>query len=604
MYEAESSDDLKTHMNIHDISRSITWDPSTPTAATGSNLNNHTEIKHVQESVVHQDNNSYNTNIEEPTFICGQCGEVFHSEQECSDHLDYHMHKCYKCPFESQHKNEVLKHEETEHGMLQGNESSPDGDCGNVSDTKQGFTSMMGKAPELNLCEFCGEIAQRLGEIWDHQCNPHVTWSKCDNCDFVSNQISDIMEHIRVAHKDKHQCHFCDYSGVDRGIVMEHMMNQHLCLSMLNTVANQLTEKAESFSLLEVFKKELKDILNKLIDGQNVANQELFVLRNSLKENTKRIEDIDGALKHFSHNSKMEPTLKVSQPSRPSPPPVITSCSSTIPVTSSTPRKPPPSSSTTPPPPKILFVGDSISSVVELKAISHATKHKIVTAKAYTAKYDDVSSAVKDPARFPEKNFLSVVPEEVSKDKFEHVIIQSGACDITNLKTNMNPERYVEYFKQETIISARNIFTSGVITLQQQPSIKSVIIMKQIPRYDPSHLDPLSLKPMLSQLFNNTLVEEWMNSPLKDRIFIGTHNIECSGAVQSARYRHTKTGRFDGVHLYGSSGSKAYTKSMLNILQSASLTTEEDIYHTSCPQARYQQSRHAKSVQLSRNWGN
>ena len=117
----------------------------------------------------------------------------------------------------------------------------------------------------------------------------------------------------------------------------------------------------------------------------------------------------------------------------------------------------------------------------------------------------------------------------------------------------------MEYFKQEAIISAKNIFSSGVITLQQHPSLKSVIIMKQIPRYDPSVIDPLSLKPVLSQVFNKTLVEEWINSPHKERIFIGTHNIECSGAVQLARYKHTQTGRFDGVHLYGPSGSKAYT---------------------------------------------
>ena len=100
--------------------------------------------------------------------------------------------------------------------------------------------------------------------------------------------------------------------------------------------------------------------------------------------------------------------------------------------------------------------------------ISEATKHKIVTAKAYSAKYDDISNVAKDPAHYPLKNFLDVVPKEASKDTFEHVIIQSGSVDISNLKTNSNPEKYVEYFKQEAIISAKNIFSSGVITLQQQ----------------------------------------------------------------------------------------------------------------------------------------
>ena len=118
--------------------------------------------------------------------------------------------------------------------------------------------------------------------------------------------------------------------------------------------------------------------------------------------------------------------------------------------------------------------------------------------------------------------------------------------------------------------------------------------MKQTPQYDPIDVDPLGLKAALSQLFNNTLVELWLSSPLKDKIFVGSHNIDCSGAIQSARYRHTKTGRFDGVHLYGASGSKAYTKSVLNILRSASVISSEDDFHLSCAQYKYQsrQSRH------------
>ena len=112
--------------------------------------------------------------------------------------------------------------------------------------------------------------------------------------------------------------------------------------------------------------------------------------------------------------------------------------------------------------------------------------------------------------------------------------------------------------------------------------------MKQIPRYDPAESDPMSLKPALSQLFNNTLTEEWMNCPSKDRIFIGAHNIECTGAIKEARYRETRTGKYDGVHLYGSSGRKVYTNSVLNILQTANLISEDYLYHQTCPQSNYQ----------------
>ena len=111
--------------------------------------------------------------------------------------------------------------------------------------------------------------------------------------------------------------------------------------------------------------------------------------------------------------------------------------------------------------------------------------------------------------------------------------------------------------------------------------------MKQTPRYDPVSSDPLSLKPALSELFNNILTKQWISSKLKNKIFVGSHNLECSGAIQQSRYRQSKSGRFDGVHLLGNSGPKFYTLSVLNILRKAQLTSSEYEYHQSCAQTQY-----------------
>ena len=100
--------------------------------------------------------------------------------------------------------------------------------------------------------------------------------------------------------------------------------------------------------------------------------------------------------------------------------------------------------------------------------------------------------------------------------------------------------------------------------------------MKQIPRYDPSHVDPMGLKPTLSLLFNNTLTTLWMDSAFKNKIFVGNHDIECTGAIKESRYRQTKTGKYDGIHLYGSSGRKAFTLSVLRILKAADLTASDN----------------------------
>ena len=119
--------------------------------------------------------------------------------------------------------------------------------------------------------------------------------------------------------------------------------------------------------------------------------------------------------------------------------------------------------------------------------------------------------------------------------------------------------------------------------------------MKQIPRYDPDEVDPFSLKPALSQLYNNTLTDEWMNCEYKDRIMIGTHNIECSGAIQQARYRETRSGKFDGIHMFGPSGRKFYTLSVLNIFKNCKFLSTEYEYHQNCPQHRYQESQRIQS---------
>ena len=49
----------------------------------------------------------------------------------------------------------------------------------------------------------------------------------------------------------------------------------------------------------------------------------------------------------------------------------------------------------------------------------------------------------------------------------------------------------------------------------------------------------------------------------------GTHSLECYGGIRDSRYR--KGNMYDGIHMYGASGQKAYTESVLKILRNANL---------------------------------
>ena len=239
-----------------------------------------------------------------------------------------------------------------------------------------------------------------------------------------------------------------------------------------------------------------------------------------------------------------------------------------------------------------------------MNSLEEATQAQFVTAKAFSSVYDNVSTAAKQAAKFPNANFADVIKAKMEKENFKYVVLQAGSVDITNLNTKDNPEQYMEYFRQEAIMSATNLFQAGLNALRVQPTLAKVVIMKQIPRYDPLDVDPLSLKASLSLLFNNTLANLWMESPDRHRIYIGNHNIECNGAIREARYRHTKSGKLDGIHLLGSSGMKSYTLSVLNIFRNAQLTSADYDFHQTCPQFQRQNRKkfsHKPGAQFSRN---
>ena len=152
------------------------------------------------------------------------------------------------------------------------------------------------------------------------------------------------------------------------------------------------------------------------------------------------------------------------------------------------------------------------------------------------------------------------------------MIIQAGSIDITNMKTGGdNIYKYSEFFHQQAMTAAENLFTEVANCLLKNSNVKQAVILKQTPRYDNKNVDPHSLKAALVKLYNDTLVQKWLESPLKNRIVIGNHELDCCGAIFEARYRNIKKKLFDGVHLFGSSGQKAYTESVLRILRDAKL---------------------------------
>ena len=220
--------------------------------------------------------------------------------------------------------------------------------------------------------------------------------------------------------------------------------------------------------------------------------QELFLVRN---------QQADDALKK-NQDTCSKPSMGSKIPAFPKPVSANKASAPSSTGSSSGSSTPFPESSKPPPrdiPPKkrasskILFIGDSIISSADVQKLEEATQAQFTTVKAYTAVHDTVSNVAKQAARYPSANFTDIVHKQVEKDDFKCLVLQAGSVDISNLNTKDDPEQYMEYFRQEAVMSATNVFNAGINALKSQPTLRKVIIMKQIPRYDPSDVDPLSL---------------------------------------------------------------------------------------------------------------
>ena len=244
---------------------------------------------------------------------------------------------------------------------------------------------------------------------------------------------------------------------------------------------------------------------------------------------------------------------------------------------------------------KILVIGDSISANLHLKTIETATKAEVRFVKAYSSIFKNSESPANYAPRYPTKNFNDIIPSELKKEKVDTLIVQSGSVDITNLKTEASDSKeYLEYFEQKTKVSANNLFQAVTNAATKHPELKKIIIMKQIPRHDANTSNPPGLKPFLSKIFNETLDLLWTDCSLKNKLVIGNHNLHCSRAIFEARYRNIQSNRLDGVHLYGPSGMKSYTASVINIMSAAQLVKAtppkyyDEYNHMKCNQASYQ----------------
>ena len=72
----------------------------------------------------------------------------------------------------------------------------------------------------------------------------------------------------------------------------------HIEFAMLASVTASQSEMRSDF---EVFKGELTNVLNKIVDDQNILNQELFIIRQKECESSENITKIDKTIANLTN---------------------------------------------------------------------------------------------------------------------------------------------------------------------------------------------------------------------------------------------------------------------------------------------------------------
>ena len=138
------------------------------------------------------------------------------------------------------------------------------------------------------------------------------------------------------------------------------------------------------------------------------------------------------------------------------------------------------------------------------------------------------------------------------RDDYDVLVMSAPTVDITNLDTSkLVSTDNNDLLQEKVMLSSHNMFNLAISSLQNNKNLSKVVIMEHPPRFDKREVDPTSLKPALVRLANSSLSYLWLNSPLKDKIVIGSHSLGNAGSGDTYQARYvTRTGRQDG-YIFG-----------------------------------------------------
>ena len=220
-----------------------------------------------------------------------------------------------------------------------------------------------------------------------------------------------------------------------------------------------------------------------------------------------------------------------------------------------------PASSASRPRRKIAMITDSIAGKVHTEYLENITKSKITKAKAYGA----VRKSKAEGYKFPEKNFTAVVPAVLSTNDHTAAVLLAPSVHLTNLPTHTSDEQASEQAREV----AHQMMAVAVEAVISHPNLEKLVILEAAARFDQwSEINQHGNEE------RHVALEAIEDTEVKNKIFIGKHDwdIDCEAGLRLSRYGDPSRGN-DGIHLKGSSGRIALTRSIANILAKAGLAS-------------------------------
>ena len=144
------------------------------------------------------------------------------------------------------------------------------------------------------------------------------------------------------------------------------------------------------------------------------------------------------------------------------------------------------------------------------------------------------------------ENFAKITPQALKNtrddDPFTHLVLSAPSADITNLETSkLTKKDSIEDFQHEVLNSCQNMFITAESALRSFPNLKKVVILKHGQRFDSPHRDPCGVKSELANFANATFDQLWFTSPFKERLQIGSQDLDIVSIIDIVRNFRTET---------------------------------------------------------------